>query len=222
MNPSIFSPFLPAPMIPAGVPVGTVVAYAGLIDEDAQQAPARRQILAAQGWLVCDGGTVPVSQYPVLAVVLGNAYGNQKNGQFCLPDYRGVFLRGVNGDRQSPNDPAAAQRTGSGPGGQGNTGNQVGSLQTSQFQEHEHQYTPGTVPGTFQPGEAEGVQSTTQSTTTAVVCEAGDAASTGCFGAETRPLNLYVYYLIKATADVIAIAAPAAPGTFGLGEGLRR
>lgn len=218
MNPSILSPFPQAQMIPVGVPVGTVVAYAGLIDEDPQQAPARRQVLAAQGWLVCDGSAVPVSQYPVLAVQLGNAYGNQQDGQFYLPDYRGVFLRGVNGDRQAPNnDPGAAQRTGSGPSGQGNTGNQVGSLQTSQFQEHEHQYTAGTVTGNFQPGGTPAVTTATQSTTTAVVCEAGDASSTACFGAETRPLNLYVYFLIKATADVIAIAAPPPPRLGPLG-----
>lgn len=218
MIPSILSPHGQPRLIHVGVPVGTVVAYAGLIDEDPDQAKARRQVLAAQGWLVCDGSTFCQSEYPALATALGNSYGNAQDGQYFLPDYRGMFLRGVNGGRQGPdNDPGAAQRTGSGPGGQGNTGDNVGSLQTCQFQEHEHQYTAGTTPGAFEPGGSTGVASTVQSTTTAVVCASGDPASTQCFGAETRPLNLYVYYLIKATVDVIAVAPTPTPLRVGPG-----
>ncbi|MES1244934.1 MAG: phage tail protein [Acidobacteriota bacterium] len=206
MNPSILSPYAQVQVTPTGVPVGTVIAYAGPVDG------ANGQALTAQGWLVCDGSQVLVSAYPVLASLLGNAYGNQQDGQFYLPDYRGVFLRGVNGDRQSPNDPGAANRTGSGPDGQGNTGNAVGSLQTAQFQEHEHQYTAGTVTANFQAGGAPAVTSAVESTTTSVVCEAGDTSSTSCFGAETRPLNLYVYFLIKATPDALAVAVPSMVG----------
>jgi microcystin-dependent protein len=211
-GPVIHLPFPQTQMIPVGVPVGAVIPYAGPLDEDPDQKPALRQILTAQGWLVCDGSLVPISQFPALAALLGNAYGNQENGQFRLPDYRGVFLRGVNGGRQPPNDPDAGNRTGSGPGGKGNIGNQVGSLQTCQFQEHEHQYTPSTEPGSFQPGEEPGVTTVLQSTTTSVVCGTGQASSATCFGAETRPLNVYVYFLIKAVADVLTIAVPPPAG----------
>jgi microcystin-dependent protein len=212
-GPLVLPPFPQSQVIPVGIPVGAVVPYAGPIDEeDPQQAPALRQILAAQGWLVCDGSPVPISQFPALAALLGNAYGNQENGQFRLPDYRGVFLRGVNGTREPPNDPDVDKRTGSGLGGQGNTGKQVGSLQMSQFQEHEHQYAPGTKPVTFQAGEAPGLTAAGQSsTTTAVVCTPQNESSS-CFGTETRPLNIYVYFLIKAAADVLTIAVPPPVG----------
>lgn len=222
-GPVILSPFPQPQMIPVGVPIGAVIPYAGPIDEgDATQTPALRQVLAAQGWLVCDGSLVPISQFPVLAALLGDAYGNQENGQFRLPDYRGVFLRGVNGTREPPNDPDAAHRSGSGPNGQGNTGNQVGSIQTAQFQEHEHQYTAGTVKGHFQPGEGPGVVATLQATTTSVVCKTRQASSTTCFGAETRPLNIYVYFLIKAAADVLTISVlPPAGSLAPLRERLR-
>jgi microcystin-dependent protein len=213
-GPVIFPPFPQTQVIPVGVPVGAVIPYAGPIDEDPNQAPALRQILAAQGWLVCDGSLVPISQFPALAALLGTAYGTQENGQFRLPDYRGVFLRGVNGGRQPPNDPDAGNRTGSGPGGKGNIGNQVGSLQTCQFQEHEHQYAPGTAPGNFQTGGEPGLIATAQSsTTTEVVCKPQNE-SPPCFGAETRPLNIYVHFLIKAAADVLAITVPPPAGGF--------
>jgi hypothetical protein len=94
--------------------VGTVIAYAGPIDEDHEQKPARRQILAAQGWLVCDGSPVQISEFPALAALLGDAYGNQEDGKFYLPDYQGVFLRGVNGNREPPRDPGISSRIGSG------------------------------------------------------------------------------------------------------------
>jgi rhizosphere induced protein len=203
-GPLVLPPFPQSQVIPIGVPVGAVIPYAGPIDED--QAPDLRQILAAQGWLVCDGSLVPISQFPALAALLGNAYGNQENGQFRLPDYRGVFLRGVNGNREPPRDPDVSSRTGSGPNQTGNSGKNVGSLQMSQFQEHEHNYTAGTDRSGFQPGDTLGVITTKPSTTTSVVCETGQAGSTTCFGAETRPLNIYVYFLIKAAADVLAIA----------------
>ncbi|HEX3553787.1 MAG TPA: phage tail protein [Thermoanaerobaculia bacterium] len=210
LGPAILSPFPQTQVIPVGVPVGAVIPYAGPIDEgDSSQAPPLRQILAAQGWLVCDGSLVPISQFPVLAALLGNAYGNQENGQFRLPDYRGVFLRGVNGNREPPNDPDAGNRTGSGPGGEGNTGNHVGSLQKDQFQEHEHQYTAATVTNKFQsqPEGLPAVMATAQSTTTAVVCKPRNETPP-CFGAETRPLNIYVYFLIKAAVDVLAFTVP--------------
>lgn len=208
-GPRLFPLFPQAQVIPVEVPVGAVIPYAGPIDEgDSTQTPALRQVLAAQGWLVCDGSLVPISQFPALAALLGDAYGNQENGQFRLPDYRGVFLRGVNGEREPPRDPDVSSRTGSGPNETGNSGKNVGSLQMFQFQEHEHRYDTETLTSVFQPGGDPAVTATRPSTTTAVVCEWGQASSNTCFGTETRPLNIYVYFLIKAAAEVVAVAAP--------------
>ena len=65
---------------PSSVPVGTIVAFAGV------EAPA--------GWLLCDGASYKKSQYPALAAVLG-ATGT--GAQFMVPDLRGRFLMGASG-----------------------------------------------------------------------------------------------------------------------------
>ena len=100
------------------VPVGAIVPFAGDADS-----------LTGQGaFLPCDGRAVPVSEYPDLFAVLGVRWGAGPDaGQFCLPDLRGRFLRGVDGG--SGRDPDAAGRTASAAGG--HTGDRVGSVQDS-------------------------------------------------------------------------------------------
>lgn len=63
---------------PSGVPVGTIVAHAG--------------VSAPQGWLLCDGSSYKKSRYPALAAVLG-ATGS--GSEFMVPDLRGRFLMGA-------------------------------------------------------------------------------------------------------------------------------
>jgi len=41
-----------------------------------------------QGWLFCDGSSVPVQQYQILYAVIGNSYGGDRTN-FNLPDLRG-------------------------------------------------------------------------------------------------------------------------------------
>jgi microcystin-dependent protein len=184
-------------------PVGAVLPYAGPADDAGTQNE-----LAQQGWLFCDGSEIPKLQFPDLYRAIGDAYGTAStDGSFLLPDYRGLFLRGVDGGRGV--DPDSGIRTGSGPNQTGNAGDAVGSYEACQFQEHEHQYTPQTVPGPFQPGGTNAVVQTLQSTTTAVVCEAGTADSTQCFGKETRPVNIYVNFLIKALPYRVIETVPA-------------
>jgi hypothetical protein len=66
------------------VPPGTVIAFAGSTVPD--------------GWLLCDGRPVNRSDYPELFQVISSLYGRgSSEQQFRLPDYRGVFLRGVDG-----------------------------------------------------------------------------------------------------------------------------
>ncbi|NUP07807.1 MAG: tail fiber protein [Polyangiaceae bacterium] len=121
------------------VPVGAVLPYAGPINT------ATRTRLENRGWLVCDGTPVSRAEYPELYSVIRRLYGyppdkSSNAGIFCVPDYRGVFLRGLNRDASPAVDPEAEARTYANLNGTGNQGNQVGSRQTEAIQEHEHEY----------------------------------------------------------------------------------
>lgn len=95
------------------VPTGTVVAFIG------NEAP--------EGWLLCDGSAVPrAGEYNRLFSVIGTSHGGGDGAStFNLPDYRGMFLRGV--DRGRGVDPDANTRTAANLGG--NTGDTVGTTQ---------------------------------------------------------------------------------------------
>lgn len=71
-------------LIPSGgggeVPTGTVLAFAGATAPD--------------GFLLCDGTSYPVADYPALYAVIGNVYGGDETA-FNVPDYREVALVGV-------------------------------------------------------------------------------------------------------------------------------
>ncbi len=100
----------------AKIPVGSVVAIAGdLADPELQSA----------GWLVCKGQSLPIQTHEALFQVIGFAHGNAGPGSFNLPDYRGRWLRGVDGG--TGRDPDAATRLAMAPGGA--TGNAVGTIQ---------------------------------------------------------------------------------------------
>jgi microcystin-dependent protein len=118
-------------------PPGSIMAFAG------STIPA--------GWLVCDGSAVASTAKARLFSVIGTIWGDGSTHlgtvetpanpatDFNLPDLRGLFLRGINGARSDTSaDPDAATRTFSAAGG--NTGNQVGSLQTDKVQAHSHQW----------------------------------------------------------------------------------
>jgi microcystin-dependent protein len=107
-----------------GVPVGTVVAYAG----DKNNVP--------EGWILCDGRSVLQSDYPQLYAAIGSAWGTS-GSSFNVPDLRGMFLRGVNdGASGAYSDPNASGRSASKSGG--NTGDKVGAVQTDAFRQHTH------------------------------------------------------------------------------------
>lgn len=162
------------------------------------------------GWLLCDGSEISRAGYPRLFQLLGDAYGDAAEDKFRLPDYRGAFLRGVNGSRDPSRDPDAASRSGSGPGDSGNSGNAVGSLQEQQFQEHEHEIQTAPVPIT--PGDNPPPVQVVRdviSPTTRIDCRPGTVDSSECFGKETRPVNLYVNFLIKALPDRVTLTVPA-------------
>jgi len=109
-----------------GVPIGTIVPYAGNFTET----------LKNQGWLFCDGSPVSKTDYLDLWNAIGEiwGYGNDGTGGtiFSLPDLQGQFLRGV--DVAGNNDPDKSTRTLK----SGISSGTVGSYQPDAFQGHWH------------------------------------------------------------------------------------
>lgn len=151
-------------------PTGSVLAYG------ATTAPT--------GWLLCDGSAVSRTTYATLYAVVGNAHGvGDGTTTFNLPDYRGRFLRGMDGG--SGRDPEAASRTAMATGG--NTGNAIGSVQTGSVGPHTHTIITQGVGGGFGDGNISSANGS------------GSASGTtqNNTGLETRPINANVAYIIK-------------------------
>lgn len=191
------------------VPAGTIAAFGGASNS------------IPDGWLLCDGRPIKKELYPDLFEAIKTAWGGGYSGQikvgdFNLPDLRGRFLRGVDGG--NGNDPDAAARVRSNI--DGNAGNQVGSTQAGSMISHEHsvsltgsvgaggihQHTFSIGPGDGEPrnmaadGEPDGKRVKNVSTGDAgshshSLTVQGRIAPVG--GAETRPVNVYVNYIIK-------------------------
>jgi len=162
------------------IPAGTVVAFAGTT------APA--------GWLLCDGTSYLRATYATLFTAIGNAHGAADVSHFNVPDYRGRFLRGLDGI--AGNDPDKAARTAMNSGG--NTGNAVGSVQGSMYGSHSHgvlgyDYNDGnsTSPShlKLENGDLAYYGFTLQNPTS------GGVQANG--GNETRPVNASVNWIIK-------------------------
>lgn len=189
---------LPATVMPTTEKIlpGTIMAYAS------PTPPA-----AGSGWLLCDGSAVSRTTYNALFLSLGSGtYWGTGDGSttFNLPDLRGRFLRGVNGDPAAPNsivDPDYLARTDkSGTVLSNSLSNNVGSYQGDAFQGHNLsiRYDGGTGSsasgrlltnaGTFSAGNA-----TLQNT-----LFVGDGTNgTPRISSETRPKNVYVNFIIK-------------------------
>lgn len=152
-----------------GVPVGTVLPFAG--------------ITVPNGFLLCNGAPISKATYADLHAVIGTAWGSGDGvTTFNLPDMRGMFLRGVAGT--STVDPDKTTRVAANPGG--NTGNNVGSRQGNAVQSHTHLdrhlgSQTGSVPGYL--------------AYTGTLSNALGSSPSG--GNETRPVNVYVNYIIK-------------------------
>lgn len=157
-------------------PAGIVMPYAGT------SAPS--------GFLMCDGSAVSRYTYSRLFNIVGTSHGTGDGSTtFNLPDYRGRFLRGVDGG--AGNDPDAASRTAMNTGG--NTGDNVGSIQADEYESHNHQVSMYDGGG----GNAFG---TSGSGTRGQSGSTGAGAfqnSNTSGGNETRPKNANVHYIIK-------------------------
>ena len=174
-------------------PVGTVLMYAGRTDG------AGVLNLITAGWILCDGSVYPNSQFPDLFAVLANSYGGNPSG-FAVPEYKGLFVRGLDGSDPNQRDPGAATRTAPRPdlANVGNSGNTVGSVQPDSLEAHTHSYNyyNSYIESTHTLGHECLSGSTTSST-----------AAIG--GVETRPVNQYVDYIIKAVSSPDVVPAGA-------------
>jgi phage-related tail fiber protein len=156
----------------AVAPAGIISAYGGGV------APA--------GWLLCDGSAVSCMTYAALFAAIGTSYGAGDGAMtFNVPDLRGRFVRGVDGD--AGRDPDRNARAASSPGGA--TGNFVGSVQDDAFESHTHTVTQAPV-GLLSPG---GLGTGATYNLKYTPFETGDAGTS----TETRPTNVYVNYIIK-------------------------
>ncbi|QQE12269.1 tail fiber protein [Planctomycetota bacterium] len=148
---------------------------------------------APDGYLFCDGSEVSRTEYADLYAVIGTRFGDG-NGTttFNIPDLRGMFVRGW--DNGAGNDPDAASRVSSGSNGA--AGDVVGSKQEDELKEHQHvvpwghqreyEYPWGHY-GSNQVGDGDKLDSDNEWPNTSPVG-----------GAETRPANIAMAYIIKA------------------------
>jgi microcystin-dependent protein len=176
------------------MPVGTIVAWAG----ETNAVPA--------GWMICDGRVLVQNKYRALYTAIGRSWGGTGN-KFNLPDLRGRFMRGVDGN--TGRDPDAGDRGAANQGG--NTAG-VGSVQDDSIQEHAHYQPPHShdyvthdhfiaVTGTGTGTSAIWNYIDTRTTATASPAISGATkykTKSGIKkGEETRPKNADVYFIIK-------------------------
>ncbi|MEM9679066.1 MAG: phage tail protein [Bacteroidota bacterium] len=174
------------------VPPGAVIPFSG--------TKAMAENLLSDGWLFCDGNSYSVSQYNVLFNIIENYYGaDSENNMFNVPDYRGLFLRGVQGTllpgQTSPYDPDNGTRTAPSKSPQkGNIGNSVGSVQATDIRSHTH---------TYQYNNDNQKTAATAIGFHGVASDRGDStlATNSMGGAESRPKNVNVNYLIYSKSD---------------------
>jgi microcystin-dependent protein len=152
------------------VPSGAVIAYAG------------PTTTIPSGWLICDGSAVSRTTYANLFAAVGTAWGNGNGSTtFNVPDMRGMFLRGVDSRTTGQNDPDNTARTAQTTGG--NSGANVGSVQQDQFESHHH------------PSNSSNASLGLGSPVLTAGSGASNTGNTG--GNETRPKNVFVFYIIK-------------------------
>lgn len=158
----------------ADLPIGSVIMFAGAL------TPELRNL----GWLPCDGASLPVNEYPDLYAAILNSFGGDSN-EFFLPDLRGRFVRGV--DTGVGRDPDANARQESAPGG--NQGDQVGSIQGDELRAHSHRVPHGPTSSHWAWDEGHKYDVAEWNPNEVETWHSG--------GRETRPLNIYLNFIIR-------------------------
>lgn len=170
-----------ADLLSGELPVGSVLAYIGTNPVG----------LRSSGWLLCDGSYLARTEYPELFAAIGTANGAPDQSTFNLPDCRGYFLRGT--DLGTKRDPDANARTAPRQGA--NSGDKVGSVQGYATAEPTTKFTAGV------PHLPDGDHRAYKGSTVKISSRNNgsvDVTTTGGGDHETRPMNRYVFYIIKA------------------------
>jgi microcystin-dependent protein len=170
---------------PGGTPVGSVLMYAGGTDGSSIYN------LFVMGWALCDGATYPTTQFPELFSVIGESYGGG-DGTYAVPTYKGLFVRGVDANDPLARDPEASKRTAprADLANHGNGGPAVGSLQMDQLESHTHGYKYYNAY----------VKSTHTLGNESLSGQAPSSFATSGAASDTRPVNQYVNFIIKASS----------------------
>ena len=185
------------------LPLGSITAYAG-----------KKDILNKNSvWMICDGRSVKINDYLELFKTIGWTYGygtdTVNRTTFSLPDYRGLFLRGV--DDNSGNDPDAKKRKVA-FNRKVPIGDTVGSFQNDAVQIHKHNDKGHTHPTNA--ATATGIRSDNANDRDVGSPPGSASVLTGHadltepvdlngkqdlinVSTETRPINISVYWLIK-------------------------
>ncbi|MEM0998138.1 MAG: phage tail protein [Bacteroidota bacterium] len=165
------------------LPAGTVVAYAGrVVGPDGTHEELGIAEVRKFGWMVCDGTSLDKNQYPALYMALGGLYGEDE-ATFNLPNYSGYFLRATNVREGKDPDQRDAP--------EGGAENDPGSTQGFALQAHEHTYTMAQA-GTVGSAQSAAATAVPGQQTTGILPETVKTSDN-----ETRPVNIYVHYLIK-------------------------
>lgn len=168
----------------AALPTGAVVAFAGT---DGSGSPN----LAA--FASCNGKYYFNAMFPDLFEAIGITHGGSNIG-YCVPDYRGRFLRGV--DNGAGRDPEAQSRTAMATGGA--TGNAVGSIQDWATAAPVNPFTITVNLGNSEKTSDhcaghDNAEWNQNSTPVSFTASGGDP--------ESRPVNIAVDYYVLGTAD---------------------
>jgi len=123
---------------PAVVAPGHVAPGFGLVPAGAVLPFAGPEEKIPEGWLLCDGDPYPITAYPDLYAAIGTAHGVGADPEtFRVPNYNGMFLRGVNhGRADAYRDKGLSDRVALDPGNAET--NRVGSVQQEAFANHSH------------------------------------------------------------------------------------
>lgn len=189
------SPFPPTQY--QGIPPGSVMAFAGQVTASNGDKTMGTTYPETYGWMVCDGRLLGKCEFALLYVALGDQY-KQKNDpddQFRIPDYRGYFLRMVTDG--TSNDPDSGQRTLP----DGITSAAVGSFQNFALQTHVHSYNepgkPTITSGDGPPSACAAPAPAATGTPASPDSFQNPPGTVNVSPNETRPANVYVYYIIK-------------------------
>lgn len=158
-----------------GMPIGSIIMWGGIG-------------VPTTSWRVCDGSEIPRKDHDDLVKAIGNLWGTPLDPEkIRLPDMRGVFPRGVCADGDVTRDPDRADRFDI-VTGEPVTTPRPGTLQYGAVQRHHHKFQVN----------RDGYDSKHKHMAPNELTGHLEEDSTQYHGGhETRPINVYVHFIIK-------------------------